>query len=216
MGNYLEALTRSAEKINSAFSAKDKARETVIRQCRDVIRHSAYAIRAVHRREYDQARYLINKARDIIADINIENRNNNVDLLYTGPLYDAHKEFAEASITLSLLSTQDLPDPDDMDIGYAAYLNGMGESIGEIRRYILDSIRRDDFTLCDTLLSAMDDIYSVLVTMDFPDAITHSLRRTTDSARGILEKTRSDITVVIKQKELEENIHKMITDIDTD
>lgn len=211
-----ERLNLMAERISSSFTAKDRAREIIIRQCRDIIRHSANAIRAVHRHEFDQAHQTLNAAAAIIREILSENRENNSDLLHTGPLHDAQKEFAEASITLSVLCLYDLPDPDIMGIGYAAYLNGLGESVGEIRRYILDSVRRDDFSRCDELLSVMDDIYSILVTMDFPDAITRNLRRTTDSVRGILEKTRSDITVVMKQKELEGKIQAMITDIQPD
>jgi len=85
-------------------------------------------------------------------------------------------------------------------------LNGLGETVGELRRYLLDSIRREDLSRVEQLLSAMDDIYNVLVTMDFPDAITNGLRRTTDMVRGILERTRSDLTLVIQQNKLEQKL----------
>lgn len=216
MNSNSNELNRVIEKIRSSFISKDHQREIIIRQCRDIIRNSANAIRAIHRRDYDLSRQLIKNTETIIAAINKENQSKHNDLLFTGPLYDAHKEFAEANITLSILASQDLPEPDELGISYAAYLNGLGESMGEIRRYILDSIRRDDFTRCEELLSIMDEIYSVLVTMDFPDAITRNLRRTTDSARGILEKTRGDVTVVIKQKELEKKIHSVIPGMQPD
>ena len=127
--------------------------------------------------------------------------NNHNDLLHAGFIHDAQKEFAEASITISIITSRPFPDPESLHVSYAAYLNGMGEAVGELRRYLLDSLRRNDFSRCEEFLSTMDEIYSVLVTVDFPDAITHGLRRTTDSVRGILEKTRGDLTLILKLKE---------------
>jgi len=126
----------------------------------------------------------------------------------TNFIRDAQKEFAEGYITLALVTGKQLPTPGELDIDPAAYLNGMGEAVGELRRYLLDSIRRDDLSQCEELLSAMDDIYSALVTMDFPDAITGGLRRTTDMVRGVLERTRSDLTLIVRQKDLENRLRK--------
>jgi translin len=123
-------------------------------------------------------------------------------------LLDAQKEFAEGSITLALITKQGLPSPDELGIDYAAYLNGLGEAVGEFRRYILDSLRKGDQSRGEELLQAMDDIYDVLVTMDFPDAITGGLRRTTDTVRAVLERTRSDLTLAIQQKSLENKLEK--------
>ena len=83
------------------------------------------------------------------------------------------------------------------------YLGGLADTVGELRRYILDRLRRDDFTRCEQTLEAMDEIYTILVTMDFPDAVTRGLRRSTDMVRGILERTRGDLTVALRQQRLE-------------
>jgi len=124
------------------------------------------------------------------------------ELGYAGFVRDAQKEFAEGSITLALVTGNRLPDPDELGIGAAAYLNGLGEAVGELRRYLLDSMRKGNLSQGEDLLSAMDDIYNTLVTMDFPDAITGGLRHTTDMVRGVLERTRSDLTLAIGQKDL--------------
>ena len=196
-----------AEQIRLTLAAKDAAREKVLPLCREVIRHCSDAIRAVHREEFVQAeemlqsaRNLLNAARQAIAAYN--------ELSNTGYIRDAQKEFAEGSITLALITGKPIPDPDELGVEAAPYLNGLGEAVGELRRHLLDSMRRNDLSKCEELLSAMDDIYSVLVTMDFPDAITGGLRRTTDMVRGVLEKTRSDLTLVIRQKELETRLEK--------
>jgi len=194
-----------AEQIRLSFSAKDAAREKALPLCREVIRHCSNAIRAVHRQEFDQAkgllqsaRSLLNEAEQAIADYS--------ELSSTGFIRDAQKEFAEGSITLGLVTGNQPPTPGELGIGFTAYLNGLGEAVGELRRYLLDSMRRGDLSRGEELLSAMDDIYNILVTMDFPDAITGGLRRTTDVVRSILERTRSDLTLLIRQKDLEERL----------
>jgi translin len=195
-----------AENIRVDFSSRDVAREKALRLCREIIRHSANTIRAVHRREYIEAEQLLKSVSVLVQSLNQEIANNHTEMLHSGFVHDAEKEFAEASITFAIINLEPLPAPEKLNVSYHAYLNGIGEATGELRRYILDSLRQNDFSRCETLLSIMDDIYAVLVTMDFPDAITYGLRRTTDSVRGILEKTRGDLTMALRQKTLEEKL----------
>ena len=119
---------------------------------------------------------------------------------------DALKEYAEASITLSFVEGTPVPEPSDLGVGAAAYLNGLAEAVGELRRFILDQLRRDRFERCDELLAVMDEVYTILVTMDFPDAVTRGLRRTTDMVRGVLERTRGDLTLALRQRRLEQRL----------
>jgi len=204
-----------AEQIRSHLSATDMAREETLPLCRETIRHCGNAIRAVHRQEFNQAEELLQKARNLINQAK-QAVNEHSELSNAGFIRDAQKEFAEASITLNMVTGKCPPDPQELGIEPVAYLNGLGEAVGELRRYLLDSIRRDDPSQCEELLSIMDDIYGILVTMDFPDAITGGLRHTTDSVRGILERTRSDLTLVLQQNKLEVklksfegNVHQM-------
>ncbi|MBI2908867.1 MAG: haloacid dehalogenase [Chloroflexi bacterium] len=194
-----------AEKVHRYFSAKHARREQAIPRCREVIRGCANTIRAVHRGEEDAARALLDDVRKSVAEIK-EALQDHPDLYHSGFVHDAHKEYAEANITLAVVFGGALPDPDDLEIGYAAYMNGMGEVVGELRRQVLDAIRQGEVTRCERLLSVMDDFYSVLITMDFPDALTYGLRRTTDVARGILEKTRGDLTMAMSQRDLERRL----------
>lgn len=204
-----ENLEAIAEKSSLYLSAKDEARENTLRLCREVIRYSANAIRAVHRQEEPKAEQLLGSAHTSLQKLSRDVPEEHNDLLHAGFVHDAQKEFAEASATLAIVTGKSLPDPDILGVSYPAYLNGLGEAVGELRRYLLDSLRRNDLSRCEELLAIMDDIYSVLVTMDFPDAITHGLRRTTDSVRGILERTRGDLTLVLRQKELEDKLQQM-------
>ena len=201
MSGLTDNMDLIANQIRQAFSSKDAARERVMPLCREVIRHSSNTIRAVHRQEFDQAKELLKSARKLLSEVETGTSGYG-ELSYGGFVRDAQKEFAEASITLALVTGNRLPEPDELGIDAAPYMNGMGEAVGELRRYLLDSMRGGNLSRGEELLSAMDDIYSIMVTMDFPDGITGGLRRTTDMVRGVLERTRSDLTLVIGQKSL--------------
>ncbi len=207
MSRLTDNLESVADRIRQSFSAKDAAREKALPLCREVIRHCSRAIRAVHRHEFEQAKELLQSARSLLNEVE-QTVTIYSELRNTGFIRDAQKEFAEGSITLALVAGERLPEPDELGVDSAAYLNGLGEAVGELRRYLLDSMRKGDLSRGEELLSAMDDIYNILVTMDFPDAITGGLRRTTDMVRGVLERTRSDLTLAIRQKDLEERLGK--------
>lgn len=210
MGRLTDNLDSIADRIRESFSAKDAAREKVLPLCRESIRYSSNAIRAVHRQELDRARALLQSARALLNEANQAIDTDN-ELGRTGYFRDAQKEFAEGSITLALVTGEQPPEPDDLGVDSVAYLHGLGEAVGEIRRYLLDSMRKGDLSRGEEFLSAMDDIYNILVTIDFPDAITGGLRRTTDMVRGVLERTRSDLTLTIRQKDLEDRLGKLDT-----
>ncbi len=201
----LEAI---AQRIRSGFAGADAAREKALRLCRESIRYSSNAIRAIHRNEFDLARSAMESNRELLQEAR-EGVVDHPDLRFAGFMHDAQKEYAEACVTLALVRNEALPTPEDLGVGNAAYLHGMGEAVGEIRRHLLDLMRRDDLSGCEDLLSSMDDIYGVLVTMDFPDALTFGLRRTTDVVRGILEKTRGDLTIAMRQRDLEKKLDRL-------
>ena len=195
------------ERVRADFASKNIAREQALPLCRDAIRFSANAIRAVHRDDFVTAADLAGKARTKLDEAKsslAEHR----DIYHAGFVHDSQKEYAEASITLALISGGELPTPDALDVELPAYLNGMGEAVGELRRHLLDTLRTGDVARCEEWLRAMDEMYSVLVTVDYPDAMTGGLRRTTDAVRGILEKTRGDLTLSVQQRRLEQRLEE--------
>ena len=196
------------EKIRTHLSAKHQAREAGLPASRDAIRHCANSIRATHRGEFDEARRLIERARALIAEAGSALKDH-PDVYHAGFVHSAQKEHAEAAITLALASGAPLPDPDDLGVGYPAYLNGMGEAVGEMRRHLLDTLRKGDVGRCEEVLDYMDAMYTSLTTIDFPDGITAGLRRTTDMVRGVLERTRGDLTVARRQSALESQMRRL-------
>jgi translin len=203
----VDNLDNIAEQLRQELSARDEAREKLLPLCREAIRYSSNAIRAVHRQEFEKAGELLQTARRLLDEAGQIGEYR--ETRGAGIVRDAQKEYAEASVTLALVTGQSLTPPETLGVDAPAYLNGMGEAVGEIRRYLLDAMRQGDLSRGEELLTAMDDIYNVLVTMDFPDAITGGLRRTTDMVRGVLERTRSDLTLAIRQKELESRLAEL-------
>ena len=210
MSGLTDNLEPIADRIRDDLAAKDAAREKVLPRCRDAIRHCSQAIRAVHRQEFDKAQKLLKGARKLLGEA--ENACSAYsELGYAGFVRDAQKEFAEGSITLALVMGKPLPTPEELAVDVVSYLKGMGEAVGELRRYLLDSMRRGDLSSGEELLAAMDDIYNTLVTMDFPDAITGGLRHTTDMVRGVLERTRSDLTLAMGQRGVVDKLDELST-----
>ena len=184
------------------FRAKHERREQAIRVSREVVRTSANAIRAIHRNELGEARELIAAAGALVRETQ-QTLEGHADLYFTGYTQDAQKEYAEACAVFAFIARTELPLPADIGVETPSYLNGLAEAASELRRYILDSLRRDDDSRAEELMRYMDDVYNILVVMDFPDALTSGLRRTTDQLRGVLERTRGDLTMTMRQRRLE-------------
>lgn len=204
--NLSTTLENISDKVRGSLSEKDSAREKCLKNCREIIRLSSTSIRAIHRHEKDQAAQLIAAAAELVLKTQNDLGKKHPDLLHANYIHDSFKEYAEASITYAIIFERTIPDPDKLNIPYPAYMNGMAESVGELRRFVLDSLRSNAFSLAEELLAIMDHIYTILVTMDFPDAITYGLRRNTDSVRGIIEKTRGDLTLLIQNNQLQKKI----------
>ena len=195
----LDGLTRG---FHDRFDAKVGARERALPAARRSIRASANAIRAAHRGEFDRARELIGESHAAIDD-GLDAVAGHPDVRFAGYLQDAQKEFAEANITLALVTGSPLPSPNELDVEDAPYLNGMAEAIGEGRRHILDLLREGDVERASSMLETLEDLYGVLVTIDYPDAITLNLRRSTDVARSLIEKSRGDLAIASMQRNIE-------------
>jgi translin len=196
----VEAAIGRLEIINSA-------RERALAETRQVVRLCANAIRAIHRSEFDTARTLLGDAQSILRALTAE-LEGSPKIYWSGYVQDALKEFAEANITLAIISGAEIPDPVALELDDAVYLNGLAEAAGELRRHSLDLIRRGKLGRAEEILAVMDEIYGLLVTVDYPDAVTGGLRRSTDMVRGVLERTRGDLTMSRQQRELTDALHR--------
>ena len=198
----MDRIEQLEELAHTHFAAKHAARERSLAHARLLVRHAGTAIRAIHRREFALAEELLAQARAEITAIQTD-LVGFPELYYHNSITDALKEFAEARLTMAFVHEDAVPLPDELTVGHVAYYNGLAESVGELRRFTLDALRRDDEATAERLLAAMDGVYELLITVDYPDAVTGSLRRATDAVRGILERTRGDLTTAAGQRRLE-------------
>ena len=204
----MHKLEQIAEKIRKGFDVRTTARDQALAQARQLTRACALSIRAVHRDETDTMNEHLTEAR-ALADGLRNDLAAHPDLFYAGYTQDALKEFVEANVTCALIQNKPLYTPAELNVADATYLNGLAEVVGELRRRTLDILRHGYSQEAERLLGYMDEIYSVLVTMDYPDAITNGLRRQTDLARSIIEKTRGDVTFSLRGEHLEQAISKI-------
>lgn len=205
----MENLQKIADDIRAELDAKNAARDRALVTSREAIRFCANSIRATHRGQFDEAAELLTEARTRVRETATELQDY-LDIYYAGYVQDAQKEYVEAETMNAFI--RDLPVPDYRDLGVeiAPYLNGIAEAVSESRRSVLDILRAGDIARAEALMQKMDDAFYVLATFDYPDAITGGLRRTMDQTRAVLERTRGDLTITIRQRELEKAINKAV------
>lgn len=201
----MQSLDNIAENIRADFDALTAAREQALAQARKLTRHSAHAIRAIHRQDKEAAAKELAEARKLA--LSLQNDLVQYPQLYAaGYTQDALKEYAEANLVQALVENGDLPTPEELGLEPATYLKGLAETVGELRRRCLDILRHGHSAEAERLLAHMDEIYAVLVTMDYADAVTGGLRRLTDVARSLVERTRGDVTLSLRQERLEASL----------
>jgi translin len=197
----MNSLIEISERVHLKFETHTRKRDQVLIQVRLITRCAAQAIRAIHREERDLAEQNLKQARELIDSIK-QNITEFPGLYYEGYTQDATKEYVEACITVAIISHENILSPEELHVEYSTYMRGLAEVPGELRRRCLDILRAGYSQEAEDLLTIMDEIYGILVTMDYPDAITCGLRRQTDLVRGIVERTRADLTLSLREERL--------------
>ena len=206
------------EEIRSLIESDDTSREKVLKLSRSAVRKSSESIRAVHRRELDLAASTIESIKsDLKEVVSIIPGNglfeNNIEIAfqeYTEALELYHfvatrkKENSYPLISLKEIQ-QEIP------ITYVAYLHGLCDLVGELRRFTLDSIRLNDIESAECALQVMDDIFGQLVTLDYPNALVPGIRRKTDQIRNLLERTRGDLTFTYNRLSLVTKLDEVLS-----
>ena len=198
-------LTSIESQVRSELDAKYAARELALKHSRPIIRSSANAIRSIHRGDPDAARELLTEVKALIAEAE-ESLVGHEDIYHAGFFYDAVKEYAEAELTIALLTGRPLPTPEELGIHAVPYLKGLGEAVGEQRRRLLDLLRKGDLDAAEAVFSDMEVIHDLLTSLDYPDGMTSGLRRTTDVARSLIERSRADLTSTVVQERLRKEL----------
>ncbi len=210
LGMALEAI---AAQLHRDLEARNAAREETLQRSRLLIRYAAQTIQALHRGEFDRAQSLLHQAQSLAQDLIQNLAPRYPDLYYAGYTQDALKEYVEANVVFRLFTENRYPSPEELGVPSSTYVRGLAEAVGELRRKCLDLLRHSDADGAEKLLEHMDAIYSLLVTMDYPDAVTGGLRRLTDLARSLIERTRGELTLSRRLLALQKVIEESPTEI---
>ncbi|MDX2343730.1 MAG: haloacid dehalogenase [Acidimicrobiia bacterium] len=206
MSNLLNLDQLEAE-VRSELDEKFAARELALKNCRKIIQASSKAIRALHRGDVEAADGLLADGRALIDEAEAPLKEHR-DIYHAGFFYDAVKEYAEAELTKALVLHQPLPLPSDLGLHAVPYLKGLGEAVGELRRRLLDQLRKGELAKGEATFTDMEIIHDLLAALDYPDGMTSSLRRTTDVARALIERSRADLTTTIVQERLRRQLEQ--------
>ncbi|TGC09828.1 haloacid dehalogenase [Methanolobus halotolerans] len=194
------------DRIRTKLEDKDTARERSLAISRDIVRNCRTAMFDMHKGKFEKATVLLETSKRSIKDLSYV-LEEHPDVYYSGFVEHAQQEYVECSIVFELLrhgvETNSIPGPEELKVEYAAYLNGLGDVNGELRRHILDLLRKERAPEAEKFLDTMEEIYTCLMMFDFPDAMTRGLRHKTDTTRAILERTRGDVSTAIRQLRLE-------------
>ncbi len=200
-----ETLRKIEKEVKRYLDRKDKIREESLKTCREIVRLASEVIKDVHRYRWQEANRRLQGVTRLLKKTQ-QALETEPDLRYAGFVTMAEKEYAEAAITLAVLGEKRLPPPEELGVPAPEYLNGMAEAIGELRRHLLDRLRKEELAEAERILSVMDNFYYFLFSLDYPDAILRGLRRMVDNDRAILERTRADLTNALLQENLRQQM----------
>lgn len=203
-----DRLSQAIDTIIQDLDATNQLRDETLRRSRALIRSCAHSIRAIHRHELEEAAQMLAAARQDAEEM-VSPLADYPDLYYTGYTQDALKELVEAHLVYAFVTGDQVPRPDDLHVPGPTYLKGLSEAATEMRRFVLDLMRRNRVADAEPYLAIMDDVYSLLVTVDFPDAVTMGLRRQTDVLRSVLERTRGDLTMGMRQEQMQAALQRV-------
>ena len=204
----LDGLESVIAQVDQHLAALDEAREKAFKLSREVIRSAAATIRHVHREDPKAAEEGLKQTGGLVQEMLAAVAEHPV-LRFAGFVQDAEKEYSEAAIFVAAIAGRPAPPPDELGVDMVAWLNGLCEVVGELRRHVLDLIRRGQPEAAERFLGLMEDIYHHTMAFDYPNAITAGLRSRTDQARGAIERTRGELTMAIQNRELIEHMTRL-------
>ena len=196
------------ERMRKHFDAQGELRERVLDASREVIRASARAIAATHRGDRSSTDELLTNARDALVTLTKAVKDE-PRLADSGIILAAYQEYGEAMVVQALIRNEKLLTPEELGIPYKPYLAALADAAGELRRHTLDLIRADEVDRAEQALKFMEEIFELLMEFDYPDAILPGMKRRQDIVRRVLEKTRGDLTIALRQQRLERALKRV-------
>ncbi|MCK5414402.1 MAG: haloacid dehalogenase [Thermoplasmata archaeon] len=189
----MDNLDEIAADLEAYLDEKDRVREDMLRRSREILKLSARTIAAMHRGAFVDGDVL--RINDMAKELK-KDLQDHKDIWHSGALENALQEAAEAAIVHSMLKGERLPHPDDLSVTIPAYLLGLCDSVGELRRFTLTALKDGRNEDAERNLVSMDRIYETVSQYHYPKAIV-PVKVKQDQIRGIIERTRGDVAMAI-------------------
>jgi len=193
-----------ARAVRKRLDRKNDARESAIRISRQIVRECRSAISAMQSgRDYVEH---LKSARKLSRELS-RAASMFPDILYAGYVMDAQQEIAEAEILAAHIEKRPFPAPDEIGVSDEAFVLGLGDSIGELRRLLLNRLMENDMKGARKELDAMEEYFKVLMMFDYPDTLL-ACKRKQDVARALLEKSRSELVMASHMRDLKHRLKR--------
>ncbi|MCD6227324.1 hypothetical protein J7J90_02405 [Candidatus Micrarchaeota archaeon] len=176
------------DSIIKDLTRKEKALDKILSMNRETIRLCAKGIKLVHQGKMKDAKPLITKISSKLKVI----RSHGIE--FQNYYHQVEQEYAEFVIFYNLVLGKQPPDYKKMKITYTSYLTGLMDCIGELRRYMLDSIRRKDIKTAEHMFNLMEELYNATLPLHFSRALLPNFKQKQDVSRRQVEFARSELT----------------------
>ncbi len=171
------------QRAEKAVLEEERKLDEYLRDERGVVRLCARSIKEVHRGDLDAALKLAKEAKERMDGLpRIEGRGKHVE-----------QEYAEALALISVAKGEEIPDHATMGVSAQGYLLGLADAIGEIKRLIIEELRKGETALAQGHFSRMEEIYAEIGHLHFSSAALPEFRRKQDVARMQLEDARGKL-----------------------
>jgi translin len=207
----LANLESNLNNLSEIFDKLNEIRETSLTISRAIVRDCSKSIRFIHRNDINGAEEFIDSAKKKITELKKLTENVS-EISFAGYVLDAEREYVEAVLFYIYESKGYIEPFEKFNVHPSSYIQGLGDTVGEWRRKALDNLRNLELVKSESYLNIMEEGLGILNELDYPDALTGGLRRYADNARGIIERTRSDITNAFVNESLRNDISNIKKD----
>jgi translin len=199
-----EKIKISLKSINDELQLIENRREQLIKESRDIIILCSQSIISLHQGHIQESQLKLDKAKDLYFSLKTLAQ---TDLLRY--LSMSEQELVECSLLMSIVKNEALPGLDEIGVSSQAYLFGILDCIGEIKRMVYDMVRLDRYDQAEYLFTVMQEIYREIYPFSIYDNIVSGIRKKLDICKILIENTRELITEEARRSIIIESLKKL-------
>ena len=183
----MSRLDKSVKNIMVLLRKQEKAQDELLVLTRELIRDCSMAIKSIHNKEMREAESRVKNAESLL------NKVRGIDKDFEYLTLQAYQEYAEAKVLLAIIERKEIPGYGELKIPFKAYLLGLLDCIGELRREMLEELKRGNKQDAEYYFESMSDVYEATLPVRFSNSLLPNFRRKQDVGRLQVENARSEL-----------------------